>query len=158
MEEAVAEEQKVLQKLEVPKDRAGFHDRLAVYQNHPEENPTTVNQGVQITPTARSSESGLQGPAIQLFGSGETTEQFVIVGDNNAKTYFGSAGVEELVRRTRASNTSESDSGSDMADSDDESGCDSIQEIVRRTSRGWRRVSEDSKQRKTSTTQKPACC
>ena len=133
-EEAVEEERKLLKTFEVAQDRD---------QKPPEENPAAEKEGAQTVPKTHYSEPGplgTQAPVLQLFGTGEATEEFVIVGDNNTQTYFGSTGVQELVRRATAPSTTEPDSGSD---SDSSSGSDSegIQEFMRRTSRGWRRCS-----------------
>ncbi|RPB18745.1 hypothetical protein L211DRAFT_853827 [Terfezia boudieri ATCC MYA-4762] len=142
LEEAVEKERQLLKTFEATKNLSDLQALPALNQK---ENPTTTNEEIQTPPKAQYPESGLQGPALQLFGTGETAEEFVIVGDNNTKTYFGSVGVQDLVRRATSPTTAKFDTD---AESDSDSGSDGLQEIIRRTSRGWRRCSEDSDQRK----------
>ncbi|KAF8417395.1 hypothetical protein EV426DRAFT_721253 [Tirmania nivea] len=156
-EEAVEEERKLLKTFEAAKDLTGLKALLAHNQQDPEGNPATAKEGVQGSQRPRCPESGLlgtEGPTLQLFGTGKAAEEFVIVGDNNTKTYFGSAGVQELVKRAMAPSTVESDSGS-VSDSDSES--NSIQEIIRRTSGGWKRRSDLPQDAEQGQFQPPRC-
>jgi len=144
-EEAVEEERKLRKTFEGSEDPASPGPLPTHNPKHPEGNPVTAIEVLQTELRARYTEPTLP-------GVGEMAEHFVTVDESDTKTYFRSTGVRELIRRAMAPSAVESDSGSDSGcDTESDSGTEGIQEIVRRTSHGWRRRSnlpQDAGQRK----------
>ena len=153
LEEAVEREQRLVKAFEAAKDVPSAKALLASSQKHPDVIPGTGNDGIQTAPKANYPECTLKELDLQLPRLDDLAEDFALVGNNDTKTFFGSTGarhgVKELVRRVSVPSTAEfADSSSD---SESDSGSDGVQEIMWRTSRGWRRRSglpQDAEERK----------